>query len=38
MDAIELLLTRQSTPRLTAPAPNEHELKIILDAAIRVPD
>ncbi|MCH1930538.1 NAD(P)H nitroreductase [Shewanella sp. A25] len=38
MDAIELLLTRQSTPRLTAPAPNERELKIILDAAIRVPD
>ncbi len=38
MDAIELLLTRQSTPRLTTPAPNDRELKIILDAAIRVPD
>lgn len=38
MDAIELLLTRQSTPRLTAPAPDESQLKVILDAAIRVPD
>lgn len=38
MDAIELLLTRQSTPRLTAPAPDANQLKVILDAAIRVPD
>ncbi|MGI2200038.1 NAD(P)H nitroreductase [Shewanella baltica] len=38
MDAIELLLTRQSTPRLIAPAPDASQLKIILDAAIRVPD
>lgn len=38
MDAIELLLTRQSTPRLTAPAPDVSQLKVILDAAIRVPD
>lgn len=38
MDAIELLLTRQSTPRLIAPAPDATQLKIILDAAIRVPD
>lgn len=38
MDAIELLLTRQSTPRLTTPAPDAKQLKIILDAAIRVPD
>lgn len=38
MDAIELLLTRQSTPRLISPAPNERELNIILDAAVRVPD
>lgn len=38
MDAIELLLTRQSTPRLTAPAPDASQLKVILDAAIRVPD
>ncbi|MGL5390174.1 MAG: nitroreductase, partial [Shewanella sp.] len=33
MDAIELLLTRQSTPRLTAPGPNPEQLTIILDAA-----
>jgi nitroreductase len=38
LDAIELLLTRQSTPRLIAPAPDASQLKIILDAAIRVPD
>ncbi|MGL4615784.1 MAG: NAD(P)H nitroreductase [Shewanella sp.] len=38
MDAIELLLTRQSTPRLTAPAPSAEQLTLILDAAIRVPD
>lgn len=38
MDAIELLLTRQSTPRLTSPAPDVSQLKVILDAAIRVPD
>lgn len=38
MDAIELLLTRQSTPRLTTPAPDASQLKVILDAAIRVPD
>ncbi|MCE9684819.1 NAD(P)H nitroreductase [Shewanella sp. AS16] len=38
MNAQELLLTRQSTPRLTAPAPDERQLKIILDAAARVPD
>lgn len=38
LDAIELLLTRQSSPRLVLPAPNAEQLKVILDAAIRVPD
>ncbi|QYJ76788.1 NAD(P)H nitroreductase [Shewanella sp. FJAT-52076] len=38
MDALTLLLTRQSCPRLVDPAPNDAELKTILDAALRVPD
>lgn len=38
MDATELLLTRQSCPRLVEPAPNEQQLKTILDAGMRVPD
>ncbi|WP_076409329.1 NAD(P)H nitroreductase [Shewanella sp. UCD-KL12] len=38
MDATELLLTRQSCPRLLDPAPNESQLKTILDAGVRVPD
>ncbi len=38
MDAIELLLTRQSSPRLIPPAPNESQLNTILNAAMRVPD
>ncbi|MGO2127896.1 MAG: NAD(P)H nitroreductase [Pseudoalteromonas prydzensis] len=38
MDAIELLLTRQSDPRLIAPAPNNSQLEIIKQAALRVPD
>ncbi|MGS0676752.1 NAD(P)H nitroreductase [Shewanella sp. 0m-4] len=38
MDALELLLTRQSTPRLTTPAPNSQQLQNILDAATRAPD
>ncbi|MFC3188015.1 NAD(P)H nitroreductase [Shewanella intestini] len=38
MDAKTLLLTRQSTPRLTEPAPSETQLDFILDAGIRVPD
>ncbi|WP_282167493.1 NAD(P)H nitroreductase [Shewanella japonica] len=38
MDASELLLTRQSTPRLTLPAPSESQLDFILNAAARVPD
>lgn len=38
MDALELLLTRQSTPRLVAPAPNNQQLQHILNAATRAPD
>ena len=38
LDALELLLTRQSTPRLTQPAPSPIELQHILDAATRAPD
>ncbi|ATG77491.1 MULTISPECIES: NAD(P)H nitroreductase [Pseudoalteromonas] len=38
MNAIELLLTRQSDPKLTDPAPNEEQLAIIQQAALRVPD
>ncbi|MCD8475916.1 MAG: nitroreductase family protein [Shewanella fodinae] len=38
MDALTLLLTRQSCPRLVAPAPDDAQLKVILDAAARVPD
>lgn len=38
LDALELLLTRQSTPRLTEPAPTSIELQHILDAATRAPD
>ncbi|KPH64301.1 nitroreductase [Pseudoalteromonas porphyrae] len=38
MDAIELLLTRQSDPRLIAPGPNDDQLSIIKQAALRVPD
>ena len=38
MDAKQLLLTRQSTPRLVAPAPNDEQLTFLLDAAARVPD
>ncbi|MCL1077899.1 NAD(P)H nitroreductase [Parashewanella spongiae] len=38
MNAEQLLLTRQSTPRLTTPAPTEIQLKFILDSAVRVPD
>ncbi|WP_041416427.1 NAD(P)H nitroreductase [Shewanella halifaxensis] len=38
MDALELLLTRQSTPRLITPAPNTQQLQHILDAATRAPD
>lgn len=38
MDATELLLTRQSCPRLVDPAPNKRQLQTILDAGMRVPD
>ncbi len=38
MDAIELLLQRQSTPVLTDPAPNEAELSTLLSTGMRVPD
>lgn len=38
MDAIELLLQRQSTPVLNEPAPNEADLTTLLSAGMRVPD
>jgi len=38
MDSIELLLTRQSSPQLVAPAPNNTALDTILKAGMRVPD
>jgi nitroreductase len=38
MTSIELLLQRQSTPLLTEPAPNPHDLEQILAAGMRVPD
>ena len=38
MNAIELLLQRQSTPLLTDPAPNEDDLATLLAAGMRVPD
>lgn len=38
MDAIELLLQRQSTSALTDPAPNAADLTTLLSAGMRVPD
>lgn len=38
MDALELLTTRSSMPRLIEPGPNQEQLDIIRKAAIRVPD
>lgn len=38
MTSIKLLLQRQSTPLLTTPAPNQHDLEQILAAGMRVPD
>jgi len=38
MDAIELLLTRQSDPKLSFPGPNQAQLEIIKKAALKVPD
>ncbi|MFC3031326.1 NAD(P)H nitroreductase [Pseudoalteromonas fenneropenaei] len=38
MDAIELLLERQSDARLIAPGPNAEQLAIIQQAALKAPD
>src|SRR5580692_2744925 len=38
MDAVELLLTRDSALKLTEPAPSEKELDIMLRSAVRAPD
>ena len=38
LEARELLLTRQSSPRLIEPGPNEEQLEFILNAGVRVPD
>ena len=38
MNALDLLLNRQSDPLLTFPAPNSTELQQILSAGMRVPD
>lgn len=38
MDAIELLLTRQSTAVLTEPAPSEADVTTLLSAGMRAPD
>jgi nitroreductase len=38
MNAIELLLQRQSTPVLTEPAPSESDITTLLAAGMRVPD
>ncbi|EWH07074.1 nitroreductase [Pseudoalteromonas lipolytica SCSIO 04301] len=38
MDALTLLQTRQSDPRLISPGPTEEQLSIIQRAAIKVPD
>ncbi|WP_404340080.1 NAD(P)H nitroreductase [Pseudoalteromonas mariniglutinosa] len=38
MDATTLLLTRQSDPRLIAPAPSAQQLEFIKKAALKVPD
>lgn len=38
LDALTLLTTRQSCPRLQAPAPDAAQLQTILEAAVRVPD
>lgn len=38
MNAIDLLLTRQSTPQLIVPAPDKDALNTILTAGMRVPD
>ncbi len=38
MDAIELLLTRQSDGQLSFPGPSDEQLEVIKNAALRVPD
>ncbi len=38
MDALELLTTRSSSPRLQAPAPSAEQWQTIQKAAVRVPD
>lgn len=38
MNAIELLLSRQSNPALTTPAPTDKDLSTLLSAGMRVPD
>jgi nitroreductase len=38
MDALELLLGRTSAVKLTAPAPIEAELDVMLRSAMRAPD
>ncbi|MCO7187703.1 MULTISPECIES: NAD(P)H nitroreductase [unclassified Pseudoalteromonas] len=38
MDAIELLLTRQSDSNLSFPGPNADQLEVIKKAALKVPD
>jgi nitroreductase len=38
MDAVELLLSRDSALKLTEPAPSEKELDIMLCSAVRAPD
>lgn len=38
MEALELLLTRGSQPRLQTPVPNAEELENIMQAAMRAPD
>ena len=38
MDAMELLLGRESATKLTSPGPDQAELEVILGSAIRAPD
>ena len=38
MNAIELLLSRKSHNKLIEPAPNETQLEIMFNAALRAPD
>jgi nitroreductase len=38
MDAIEMLLTRASNGKLGEPAPDDHSVRLALEAALRAPD